>query len=684
MAVNQETVEQTKNQIRGLVNEIAALSKSGAPAEEYYPQLLQRVISALAAVGGAIWLFDEDRQLKLEYQINTSQTLLEEDSDDANKHNRLLRRVAGAGQQLLVPPYSGTTDGDAEGNPTRFLLVLSPLRSEHQVEGLIEVFQRPDSPPETQKGYLRFLGQMSELAGDWLKGQQLRLFSDRQVLWHQADGFARAAHESLDLKETAYVIANEGRRMIGCDRVSVAIMRGRKCKVLAISGQDTIENRSNIVSSLNNLATRVVAAGEPLWHDGSTEDLPPQIEEAVEDYVDQSYGRHIAVLPLREPSRGNDDALNKNVGEIERDNAHRGDVIGALIVEQIESNLPDEVFRSRVNLVYEHGTRAIANSMQHNNLFLMPVWRTLGKAAWIIKARTLPKTIAVVALLTAAILGMIFVPLDFTLDCPGTLQPTVRQEVFAPIDGEIIEVAAVHGMNVTKGQLLVKLRNRQVEEDYADTMGRIRTAQASLTRIRYELDDVRNSRTGEEQEETRLKGEEAEKRTELDSLLRKQQLLDERLAQLTITAPIDGQIVTWDVEKTLRSRPVVTGQVLLTVADLSKPMHLKLKMPEKKMDHLDRAVVAADGEPLPVTFILATDPDHEMKALLTSRELRAEPDKEEGNVVTLRAEPIDLTTLQPRPGAKVTADVYCGRRAAGFVWFHGAYEWLQTILFKWF
>ena len=50
------------------------------------------------------------------------------------------------------------------------------------------------------------------------------------------------------MRETAYTIVNEGRRLIGCDRVSVAIKRGRTCKVEAISGQDTIESRSNVVT----------------------------------------------------------------------------------------------------------------------------------------------------------------------------------------------------------------------------------------------------------------------------------------------------------------------------------------------------------------------------------------------------------------------------------------------------
>ena len=112
-----------------------------------------------------------------------------------------------------------------------------------------------------------------------------------------------------------------------------------------------------------------------------TEDLPPQIEEAFEDYVDQSYGRNIAVLPLREPERTlGKDTEGGAAGEIDRDNAHRGEVIGALIVEQIESDLPAEVFHARVDLVYEHGTRAIANSRAHSNLFMMPLWRALGRS----------------------------------------------------------------------------------------------------------------------------------------------------------------------------------------------------------------------------------------------------------------------------------------------------------------
>lgn len=682
MTVNQQTVEETKQQIRGLVNEIAALAKSGATAEEFYPEFLQRIVTALAAAGGAVWLLDDDRQLKLQYQINAEPTVLTAGNDDSDRHRRLIQRVAHAGQNLLVPPYSGTTDGDAEGNPTRYLLVLAPLKHDGNADGLIEIFQRPDTAPETQKGYLRFLQQMCELAAEWLRSQKLRAFSDRQALWQQADSFARAAHESLDLRETVYVVANEGRRMIGCDRVSVAIKRGTKCRVQAISGQDTIESRSNIVSALNRLATRVVAAGEPLWHDGTTEDLPPQIEEALEEYVDLSYGRNIAVLPLREPQREGE-VEQGAAGQVDRDNAHRGEVIGALIVEQIESDLPPEIFRARVDLVYEHGTRAIANSLSHSNLFLMPVWRTLGKSTQLFRGRMLPKTIAVLVAIALIALGLIFVPMELQLEAEGKLEPQARRDVFAPIDGEVIEVLADHSSVVKAGDPLIRLRNRQIEMEMTELLGQIQTTTAEFNRVRGILTAAR--RTLELNEQRQLQGEEREFEVRLAALREKLQLQTERAEQLIIRAPIDGIVMSWDVEKTLRSRPVMTGQVLLEIADLSQPLYLELQMPDKRMGHLDRRIRELDQPTLPVRYVLATHPDEPMQAELPRQEvqLRAQVDPEHGSTVKMRAIPDreQLEQKSPRPGAKVIANVQCGKRAAGFVLFHEVYEWLCKFLF---
>ena len=292
-----ENVESTKRHIRGLVNEISDLSKSETPAAEYYPAVLQRIIAALAASGGAIWLVDDQGSMRLAHQIQMDPALLQSNNEEAQQHGRLLTRLFSQGRAELIPPLSGSGEEGGESNPTRFLLVTAPLVANKQPVGLLEVMQRPDAPADAQRGYLRFLEHMTKLMGEWLQGHTLQQVSTRQELWQQSDQFARLVHENLDLKDTAYTIANEGRRLIECDRVSVAMLKGGNLRVVAISGQDSIENRSNIVQSLNNLATRVVRSGEPLWYDGSLVDLPPQIEEAIEDYVDLSHGRTVTVLP---------------------------------------------------------------------------------------------------------------------------------------------------------------------------------------------------------------------------------------------------------------------------------------------------------------------------------------------------------------------------------------------------
>ncbi len=263
-------IEQTKQQIRTLVNEIARFAKSPDMAPgEFYAEFLPRIVSALAANSGVIWARDDQGRLALQYQVNLQETRLAgQPEEEQLRHGRLLHKVMAGGEGALVPPHSGFGDEDQAANPTDYLLVLGPLKTELEIVGVVEVFQRPEAGPSTQKGYLRFLLQMCDLAGDFLKSRQLRHFSDRQVLWTQLEEFTRLVHASLHPRATAYTIANEGRRLIECDRVSVAVRKGRRCVVEAVSGQDLFDKRSNTVRLLGKLATAVVASGDAVWYAG--------------------------------------------------------------------------------------------------------------------------------------------------------------------------------------------------------------------------------------------------------------------------------------------------------------------------------------------------------------------------------------------------------------------------------
>ncbi|MFN9624759.1 MAG: efflux RND transporter periplasmic adaptor subunit [Planctomycetota bacterium] len=686
---SEENVEQTKRQIRTLVNEVAELSKSDVGAAEFYPAVLQKVVNALAARGGAVWLLDGENGLRLAHHIDISPNLIDANNNEAISHGRLLGRLIQKGTPELVPPFSAS-EQTGEANPTPFLLVTSPLASPNGPVGLLEVFQRAQTPPEAQVGYLKFVKHITDLVGDWLQGHTLQQVSNRQELWQQSDQFARLVHENLDLRDTAFTIANEGRRLIDCDRVSVAILKGGKAKVVAISGQDSIENRSNNVQALNNLATRVIKSGEPLWYDGSTEDLPAQLEEAIEDYVDLSHGRTVTVLPIRQPERKLEGDVLAERNETNEARVRR-DIIGALIVEQIETQLSRQTLEGRVDLVYEHACRAISNSMNHSNILFMPLWRFLDRCLWMFRGSALPKTASILGLLATGLLSMFLITMDFDLQGNGKLKPTVERQVFAHADGEVEAVMVKHGQVVKKDQPLVKLKNNELEQQIQTTRGQYKQTLQQAYGLKRQLDSATTLTEAE-----RIRVQQDYNQAEQEAFNRQAELniLVERQSKLDRLSPIDGLVTTWDVEKVLAARPVVTGQVLMTVADPDKPWEVEVMMPEKRMRYLDGAfanerVVKTDdkGEKyLDVEIILMTKPDtkHYGKLYQPAVGQRAELDPEDGAVVRLRCVPNDkaLLEISKRPGARVMADVKCGKRSVAFVVFYEVIEWIRAnVLF---
>jgi multidrug efflux pump subunit AcrA (membrane-fusion protein) len=677
--INPELVEQTKQQIRGLVNEIAQLARQDIGAAEFYAEFLNRVVTALAAVGGAVWTVGEGGGLQLEYQMNLRETHLGENEDDAQRHGRLLHKVMRSGEGALAAPYSGAGDeaDDKAGNPTPLLLVLAPVRIDDESKGLVEIFQRPSSDIRTQRGYLKFVQQMCELMADYLRSRQLRQFTDRQTLWNQLESFTRAVHASLEPTEASFTIVNEARRLIGCDRVSVALRKGKNCYIKAVSGQDILDKRSNTVLLLNRLTSAVVAAGEPIWYSGDTANMAPQVEDALQEYVDESHAKNVAVLPLVRPVSG-----------VPADDAPPPDVIGALVVEQIEDSRPRDGMVQRVNVVCEHSATALGNALEHNNLFLLPVWRALGKARWVLAARTLPKTIAIAVAIVAAVLVLVLVPARFRIHGKGTLQPVIRRDISASVDGEITKVYVNHGDMVTKGQVLAEMHNPEVDAKITELDGKVRSIDADLAGIARRLFDIKKAKGSDPQrsspeEESHLASEESTKKQERLSLKSQLSIWQEKHERLKIRSPIDGRITTWDVVNVLEGRTVQPTNILISVSDPRGDWELEVLMPEDNMSYIARAQKDQKRNDLNVTYRLESDPALSHEGRIKDIHLAAEVRGEEGNTVKINVA-IDKNDLgELSQGAGVRAKVFCGKRALGFVWFHDVIEFIHSrILFR--
>jgi len=683
-SVDPESLAATKNEIRGLVAEIAQLSKSDIAPQEFYNAMLTRVVSALAGVGGAVWVLNEDRQLELEFQIGLHKTELATSQENQQQHGQLLGRALTSDEGMLVAPHSGGTGAEG-GNPTEFLLVLGALATENQRYGIVEIFQRPGTTSTTQRGYLRFLLQICELASSYLKSRELRQFADRETLWSQLEQFSRAAHDSLDPRETAYILANEGRRLIDCDRVSVAIRKGRRCRIEAVSGQDTFERRASNVVQLGELASLAVSTGDEIWYTGDTTDMAPQVEEAIHEYADQSHTKAMGILPLWRPENEADSQDESDVPSSEP--------MGALIIEQINHSHVSEGLRQRVEMVRNHGAVAMANSLQYDGLFLMPVWRAIGNNRWVVEAKTLPKTLTISAAVLLVLIAIFIVPADFELSADGTLQPSEQREVFVPESGDVSAVHVDHGTPVKAGQELVVLENSELAVQIRDLQGERASAVKEKAVIMRRLQQGSNLDPSEENQLARRRMQLDE---ELKSLAEQIEVQKKRQENLTVRSPIAGQVVTWDVRGQLTNRPVERGQVLMTVADPNSSWELEILMPDADMGHVlrerdERRQQVEAGEldeedrDVPVTYILATDPGTSFTGRIIEIQSSAEVHNESGNTVLIRVKMEDPQPdeRQLRPGATVTAKVYCGRSSIGYVWFHDLIDFVRTnVLFR--
>ncbi|HEY2839716.1 MAG TPA: HlyD family efflux transporter periplasmic adaptor subunit [Pirellulales bacterium] len=667
-----------------LVDEIAALAQSDVSSREFWSRLLDRTVRALAAVGGAIWLRRADGQFELECQHRLDAAPWIDPGEPRRRHAQLISHVAGSGLALSIPPHSAASGALARSgeldNASEFLLLLAPARAEQETLGVIEIFQRPAELPTAPEAYLRLMSAVAELAADFYQRRQLRELRDRSQSWRQYENFTQAAHSDLDLKRTAYTVANDGRALVGADRVSVAWQHGRGVRLIATSGVDAVDRRAASVKLLERLIQAVLAVGEPLSHPDASGLLPPQLEQALDAYLDESHARRVSIIPLRQPLTAEE---TRAVVEIGGDAKTLVDfdrpTIGALVIEDFNAPAADDPREELIAAVTAHATIALANAASFQSVPLARMWRTLGMARGLTRGRQLFKTLLVVGTLAAAVAALVFFPMDFTVEGRGELLPERRRDIFAPTDGVIEKILVEHGDQVTAGQTLLILRRPQLDFEMTRVLGEMQTA-------RKRLDGLAATRLGgtaaatENREQFHQRTAEEEEVKELLKSLEKQlALLKQQAEELTIRSPIDGQVLTWDVSQLLESRPVERGRALLRVDDLNGPWELKLRVPDEDIGFVLEQRQGND-ESLDVSFMLATDPDQTHTAKVRDVAMNTDTVDEHGPQVTMTAT-LDRNEIpRLRPGADVIANVHCGRRSLGFVLFHDIWNAIQTRL----
>ena len=669
-------------QLEDCIDQLHELARTSGDANVFYRSLLDSCVATLAAVGGAVWFPDARGRWTLAHQTGLGQVLDRNAPHLVAAHNALLQTAAAGSVPQTFSPHSG--NASASTNPTEFVLFVSPVPSDTSAEpakprALVELFMRAGSSPALQAAWREFLTTICQLATTFHVHDELRTLRADRELHDQSLAFLHRIHKSTDLRKTVFEIANDGRRLVDCDRLSVLVRHGRSWRLLAVSGVDRIQSRGDAARRLQQLAQKVAMWGEPIdYAEGSaveeagvaSQHLPPELAALVERHVDESHARQLVVVPFE---------FVEGDTRPPRRRRSAKPFAAVLIAEQFNM-ATGEFPRQRVIELAALCEPALRLTTRFNRFPLSLVVRWAERLARLGFFWRLLRFTLLTAALAGAVAALVYVPYDFEVEATAVLSPMVQRDIFATAEGTVAEVRVAHGDHVREGDVLAVLHDPQLALDEQRVQGEIETARKRLETITIER-TARNVR--EDLTEGRLPisadGQQLEK--QLASLDRQQEILAARREALELRSPITGTVLTLDVQNLLLTRPVERGQVLFTVADTNSGWELLAEVSQDRIGH----VLAAEQQShaaLPVRFRLAGDNQRiyaghvdsvTATAVLDSSSLERDPPTVQ---VRLAVDEEELSSARPGMTAQVRID--CGSRSLGYVWLHDVWETLYS------
>ena len=460
--------------------------------------------------------------------------------------------------------------------------------------------------------------------------------------------FSVNSHTSLDPKRVASHLANDARRMLGCERLSIFQVFRNRASLLAVSSVAGIENRSKLAKKMTHLAKVASRLKTPVF--AGQPPTEKRLNEALQSFQLASGFPFLVGIPLVKFT----------------DNQKRVPKIIGYAIAESDENIDRFQFSRNLQLTAPHMGLALSNACQVSRI---PFRRSLSLLGKLKDTFSLAGLLTTTLLLTVGIWCVLFLKTDFQVRINGELRPEIERVVFAPADGFVEHVLVDHGDKVAKNQVLIELSSPTLNLELEQFEGERLKMEKILETKKIALNQANDGNRGDLGVMGQLASEISELEHELDALDEKSKFIDERIKELVIQSPIDGRVTTWQLKRNILSKPVRWGDDLANIADENGVWKLNFKVPEYRIGYLLDARNQS-SEPLEIEFFFESNPSRRMKTKILEIEEATKLDPEYGPSVTIVCElpATEGGEFVKRHGARVIADVNCGQRSLLATW----------------
>lgn len=705
----ENTANRFSRSIDEAFEEASKLAGSSLAPAEFYEKFLNRAIEAINARAGAVWLRTPQGFLQIAQQVNLEEVGLDSKRGGRQCHNEILRQVfqAQPPRPCMVEPQ-GRLSGMAEPGPvpaanlTEYYTLFAPIvNQDKQAFGLLEIFQEASHDPRMYPTFLNYTVQMAGYASQYHAFSSSRQNAGLDRVFTQVEAFARLIHGTLNPTECAYHIANEGRRLVECDRLCVGVRHGKKTTVEAVSGADVVEKASTHVRRMKALFDAVLRWNDKLIFKGEKdESLPPAVLDALDDYLAESQPKLLVITPIRD-EREKDDAKPAR---------------SALLLESFNPPENIEPMIQRMEIVGKHAAPALYNAAEMKSIPLKTIWWPIKKVQDGLGGKARLITFLVVILATALSIAMVLVPYPLKMEAKGQLEPMEVGQVFVPIEGQIRNINFRPGDKVDPEAEIVEMFSEQLAEKLRQPKTELRTAemqlqvfnQTPLSRIaesergRWELNLIQAQAALQSHTEA-LRGYQKAFNADL-TLAGRYTAKSPKLDLSRVPSGARWTLLNADNREQLIGRTVRPNEPILRLGYVEGVWHVMMKIPQRNIGHVMKALETpglhktdVDGRVyLDVDLLVTSDADAKRSGRLYLDDIAAEaiPNRDDHN----ESEPIVMAKVKinlsdfpedrqiPQAlfvtGQEVHARIRCGDRALGYSLFHGVWEWFyEKVVF---
>jgi len=438
--------------------------------------------------------------------------------------------------------------------------------------------------------------------------------------------------EHPGLKEGAAAFATELASRLGCDRVVIGILKGRRVKVCAVSHSAQFDRRSNLLRAVEDAMDEAIDQGEAVV-------VPPErdstavVAHAHEALLRESEAGSAATFPLISAGR------IVAALTLERAPGYRFDVAALEICEAVVAvggPIIDLKIRSEESLPL-HAGKSVEG-----------LWTKLVGAGH----AGLKLVIVAVAALAAF---LAFATWDFRIAANSSVEGVVQRAVAAPFNGYVKEAPYRAGDTVKAGEVIGKFDDRDLV---------LERSKLTSQREQY-LKQYREAMAAHDRPQSEMvSAQVAQSEAQLS-------LVEEQLARSQMVAPFDGFIVSGDLSQSLGS-PVERGQVLFEIAPLDG-FRIALQVDERDIAHV---ALGQSGE-LTVTSIPG-----ERFSFKVTKITPVNTAKEGRNFFRVEAQ-LERGADRLRPGMEGIGKIYVDERKLVWIWTHSLTDWLQLWVWSW-